>query len=34
MRRNDVGADYFTMIDGNIPRGTAPVISEQPWESC
>jgi adenylate cyclase len=32
MRRDDVGADYFTMIDSNIRRETAPVISEQPWE--
>src|ERR1700760_4770352 len=32
MRRDDVGADYFTMIDSNIRRETTPVISEQPWE--
>jgi adenylate cyclase len=32
MSRNDVGADYFTMTDGNVPRQTAPVLPEQPWE--
>ena len=32
MRGNDVGADYFTMIDGNTPPETAQVIQERPWD--